>query len=64
MGEIVNLRQARKRRRRDEASEIARENRVRHGRTPAATAADQRAWEQRDALLDGAKLAGDPVPER
>jgi hypothetical protein len=60
MGEIVNLRQARKRRRRDEASETARENRVRHGRTAAQTAADRRAEEQRKALLDGARLTEGP----
>ncbi len=55
MGEIVNLRQARKRRARDEASEAARENRARHGRTPAEKAADTREEARRQALLDGVR---------
>jgi Domain of unknown function (DUF4169) len=55
MGEIVNLRQARKRRARDEASATAQENRVRHGRTPAQKAADARDEERRRALLDGVR---------
>jgi Domain of unknown function (DUF4169) len=62
MGEIVNLRQARKRRARDEASATAQENRVRHGRTPAQKAADKREEEQRRALLDGVRR-DDTEPE-
>ena len=55
MGEIVNLRQARKRRARDEASATAQENRAWHGRTPAQKAADARDEARRQALLDGVR---------
>ncbi|HEY2133029.1 MAG TPA: DUF4169 family protein [Acetobacteraceae bacterium] len=55
MGEIVNLRQARKRRARDEAAATAQENRTRHGRSPAQKAADAREEERRRALLDGVR---------
>jgi Domain of unknown function (DUF4169) len=57
MGEIVNLRQARKRRARDEASATAQENRVRHGRTRAQKEADARETEKRQALFDGVRLS-------
>jgi hypothetical protein len=48
MGEIVNLRIARKRRQRDDQAKLADENRARHGRT--------KAEKQRDRA-DAARLA-------
>jgi hypothetical protein len=53
MAEIVNLRRAKKLRAREQQSEIARENRVRHGRTGAEKTNDRRLAEQRKAALDG-----------
>ena len=41
MGDIVNLRTARKRRDRDEKTRLADENRVRHGRTKGEKQRDQ-----------------------
>jgi len=53
MGEIVNLRSVKKRLARAEQAAEAKENRIRHGRTKAATANDRRAEQRRVALLDG-----------
>ena len=55
MGEIVNLRQMKKRQVRDAQAKQAAENRVRHGRTGAEKDNDRRAEERRQALLDGAR---------
>jgi hypothetical protein len=52
MGEIVNLHQQKKRRERNEAAALAKQNRVRHGRTKTERANDKRAEERRQALLD------------
>jgi hypothetical protein len=52
MGEIVNLRQARKRQARDAAAAGAAENRARFGRTMGQRLADHSDAERRDALLD------------
>ncbi len=52
MGEIVNLRQVKKRQEREAAAATAQQNRVRHGRTKAEKANDRRAEERRQALLD------------
>lgn len=54
MGEIVNLRQLKKRRDRDARAAKAAENRVRHGRTGAQKANDRDAEARRIAQLDGA----------
>jgi hypothetical protein len=59
MGEIVNLRQIRKRRERDAKAAAAAENRVRHGRTGAQKDNDRRAEARRIALLDGARTTPD-----
>ncbi len=52
MGEIVNLHHVKKRRARDEAAASAKQNRIRHGRTKAERANDERAEQLRRALLD------------
>ncbi|MBN9563800.1 MAG: DUF4169 family protein [Alphaproteobacteria bacterium] len=53
MGEIVNLNRAKKQREREEAARLARENRVRHGRTGAQKENDRRAEQRRRHALDG-----------
>ena len=55
MGEIVNLRGARKAKARAEADRLAAANRARHGRTRAEKAAEAADRARREALLDGAK---------
>ncbi|MSO90562.1 MAG: DUF4169 family protein [Acetobacteraceae bacterium] len=55
MGEIVNLRRAKKQRTRAEENQTARENRIRHARTAAQKANDVRAEVRRQAVLDGKK---------
>ena len=55
MGEIVNLKQAKKRQARERASAEAAANRVKHGRTAAEKANDRRAEARRQALLDSAR---------
>jgi uncharacterized protein DUF4169 len=55
MGEIVNLRQVKKRRERDEASALAKQNRVRHGRTKTERVNDERIEERRQTLLDASR---------
>jgi hypothetical protein len=52
MGEIVNLSRVKKQRGRDEAAAAAKQNRIRHGRTKAERANDERAEQLRQALLD------------
>ncbi len=52
MAEIVNLRQERRRRARDEAKAVAAENRIRHGRTKAEQERDRLAAEQAARKLD------------
>ena len=58
MGEIVNLRRARKLRERDEATVAAQRNRGRHRRAKVEEANDKRVEERRQALLD-ASLRGE-----
>ena len=60
MPEVVNLRRERKRRERAEASQAAAENRVRHGRTEAERANDERARARTDERLNALKLS-DPA---
>lgn len=55
MGEVVNLRQARKARARGEAQARAAANRVAFGRTRAEKAADMAELDRADRILDGAK---------
>ncbi len=61
MGEIVNLREARKRREKAARDAQAAENRTRFGRTTGEKQEDQRERERRTALLDQSKL--DPPSE-
>lgn len=60
MGEIVNLRLARKQRARQAAQEKARQNRARHGRTAAEQANDRLGAERAAATLEGKRLTDDP----
>jgi hypothetical protein len=53
VGEIVNLNRAKKQREREEAARLARENRVRHGRTGAQKENDRREERRRRDALDG-----------
>ena len=55
MGEIVNLRKARKAKARAEAEATAAENRTRHGRTAGERKRDELAQEQARRKLDGAR---------
>ena len=55
MGEVVNLRQARKAKRRRAAEQTAQSNRATHGRTKAEAAADRAGAEKLDRRLDGAR---------
>ncbi len=61
MAEIVNLRLARKRRRRDGAEERAAENRVRHGRTAEEKARLSLARELEEKRLAGHSRRDDPT---
>ncbi|MBY8915742.1 DUF4169 family protein [Nitratireductor sp. L1-7-SE] len=53
MGELVNLRQRRKRRAREEKEQRATENRIRHGRTRGECALEESAKAGLVARLDG-----------
>lgn len=55
MGEVINLRQARKARDRRLRETEANANRALHGRTKAERAAEKQARERIDSTLDGAK---------
>jgi hypothetical protein len=55
MGDIVNLRQARKAKARADHARTAEENRARFGRTKAQRAEDAAEERRRAALLDGAR---------
>jgi hypothetical protein len=63
MGEIVNLRRAKKRLARTQDAREAKENRVRFGRTGAQKLNDQRAEDVRAALLDGSRRQDDSAGE-
>jgi hypothetical protein len=56
MGEVVNLRLARKRRLRAGQEADAAANRALHGRTKQAKAADETQRRRRETLLDGHRL--------
>jgi len=60
MGDIVNLRRVKKAKQRAAAAEAAQENRVRHGRTAAEKANDERARRRQVAAAEGARLDGKP----
>jgi len=55
MGDVVNLRRARKAKARDDAATTAAVNRAAFGRTKADRAAETDAAARRNRLLDGAK---------
>ncbi|GGO91837.1 DUF4169 family protein [Stakelama pacifica] len=59
MGEVVNLRTARKQRARAAKAAAAQTNRATFGRTKAERARDAANKAKRDALLDGAKREED-----
>lgn len=61
MGEVVNLRMARKAKKREEAQAQAATNRALHGRTKAQRLADAQDKARAAKLLDGARRDhGDP----
>ncbi len=59
MAEIINLRRARKARRRAGAEQLAAANRAKFGRTKAQKASDRHEAERRAAQLDGKRLDPD-----
>jgi hypothetical protein len=61
MGEIVNLRQARKRQQRARRATEAASNRLRYGRTAAEKRTDALETGRRERAQDGARL--DPEPK-
>jgi hypothetical protein len=61
MGEIVNLRRVKKARQRAAEAEAARQNRVRHGRTAAEKANDDRARQRQAQAIDAARLDEKPA---
>jgi hypothetical protein len=60
MREVVNLRQARKRKRRAEKARIAAENRLTKGQPTAGKTAARRAQALAEKRLDGHRLEPDP----
>lgn len=62
MGEIVNLRMARKAKARDEKDAAAATNRVKHGRTKAEKTLQKSQVEAMTKQLDGHKLQGKETP--
>lgn len=63
MGEVVNLRQFRKRKDRQSAEREADAKRVKHGRTKAEKTRTRQERETLDRHLDGHRLTPDPSPE-
>lgn len=59
MAEIINLRQARKRKKRADKTAEAAENRVRHGRTKAESRGQAEDRAKSEKTLDGKKLDSD-----
>lgn len=59
MAEIVNLRMARKARKREDAVRQAEQNRVRHGQTRSERICQQKQRERLEAKLDGARREED-----
>ncbi|MBI3517270.1 MAG: DUF4169 family protein [Proteobacteria bacterium] len=60
MADVVNLRQARKHKRRDDKAQQAAENRAKHGRTKAEKDRAAAEAERVGRRLDQAKLTRDP----
>jgi hypothetical protein len=56
MGEIVNLRRVKKAKQRAADADAARENRIRHGRTAAQKANDERGRQRQAGATEGARL--------
>lgn len=65
MGDVINLRQARKRRDRATASRLAETNRAKFGRTKAERLAQEVEQERLNKQVDGARRDNDerPSPE-
>jgi len=59
MAEIVNLRQARKRKKRADKEAQAAESRVRHGRTKAESGHQAKERDKSEKTLDGKRLDPD-----
>ena len=59
MGEVVNLRIARKRRRREDEARLADENRIRHGLSKAEKAAARIERRRSEMTLDGHRRSKD-----
>ncbi len=59
MGDIINLRQARKTRARADKARVAEVNRARFGRTKAQKATDALESARHDKIVDGARLGAD-----
>ncbi len=59
MAEVVNLHREKKRRARAAEADVARENRVRHGRTGAQKAADRLAAERQERVAEGQRIGRD-----
>ncbi|WP_294133666.1 DUF4169 family protein [Sphingobium sp.] len=58
MSNVINLRQARKAKARDDRARVAEGNRAKFGWTKAERIADAKDQAQQDALLDGAYREG------
>lgn len=58
MSNVVNLRQARKAKARDDRARVADGNRAKFGRTKAERITDDKDQARQDALLDGAYREG------
>ena len=59
MGDVVNLRAARKAKDRDEAQAQAAANRARHGRTKSERLKERQDHARQERLIDGAKREPD-----
>lgn len=64
MGDIINLRQARKSRKRAEGENQALANRLKHGRTKADKRLAELTRERHDSIVDGAKRQPDAEPSK
>ncbi len=63
MGEIVNLKRAKKRRARAQDAALAEQNRARFGRTEGEKLREARVQATREALLDGVRRVPSIPPE-
>ncbi|PBB31724.1 DUF4169 family protein [Mesorhizobium sp. M1A.F.Ca.IN.020.06.1.1] len=64
MGEVVNLRQARKQKARIEKERLARENRALHGRSKAERERDRLTSDMREKFMDGHRREKPGDPDR